>query len=123
MATSMAGIRSLFWYGFTRYASAPASRASSITSRWLNAVSISTPQIRSAVMIRAASRPSMPGILMSRIARSGRRSRTSVDGLVAATGLAHDVVALLFQGLTQVEADDCFVLGDHNTDRHWRHPF
>ena len=104
MATSIAGIRSLFWYGLTRYASAPASRACSTTSRWLNAVRMSTPQIRSAVMIRAASSPSMPGILMSRIARSGLQLADQLDRLVAAAGLADDVVALLLEGLASGRA-------------------
>ena len=43
----MAGIRSLFWNGFTRYANAPASRACSTSSRWENAVTISTAANRS----------------------------------------------------------------------------
>src|SRR3954452_2371801 len=46
-------------------------------SRWLKAVSTSTPQRRSSLIARAASRPSMPGILMSRMARSGRSERAS----------------------------------------------
>ena len=40
------------------------------------------------------------------------------DGLVAAAGLAHDLVALLLQGLAQVEPDDGFVLGDQDTGGH-----
>src|SRR4051794_35165487 len=46
-------------------------------SRWLKAVNTSTPQSRSSLMARAASKPSMPGILMSRMARSGRSDRAS----------------------------------------------
>ena len=41
-AISIAGMRSLFWNGFTRYASAPASRACSTRSCCENAVRIST---------------------------------------------------------------------------------
>ena len=66
---------------------------------------------------RAAERPSRPGILMSRITRSGRSSRTELDRLVAPPGLAHDVVALLFEELLEVEADDGLVLRDHDTSR------
>ena len=88
-----------------------------MTSRWLNAVSISTPQIRSAAMIAAASSPSMPGILMSRMARSGSQLADQLDRLVAAAGLADDLVALFLEGLAQVETDDGLVLGDHDTDR------
>ena len=42
------------------------------------------------------------------------------DRLVATTGLANDVVTLFLEGLTQVEANDRLILGDHNTNRHWR---
>jgi hypothetical protein len=35
-----------------------------------------------------------------------------LDGLVASAGLADDLVALLLEGLLQVEADDGLVLGD-----------
>ncbi len=59
------------------YARAPASRASSMRLRWLNAVRISTAERRSAEISRAADSPSIPGILMSSTARSGDSSRTS----------------------------------------------
>src|SRR4029079_14320300 len=42
------------------------------------------------------------------------------DRIVATAGFAADVVALLFEGLAQIETDDCLILGDHNTNRHWR---
>ncbi len=42
------------------------------------------------------------------------------DGIVAATGLADDVVTLFLEGLAQVETDDGLILGDDNTNRHWR---
>ena len=35
-----------------------------------------------------------------------------LDGLVAAAGLAHDLVALFLEELLEVEADDRLVLGD-----------
>ena len=65
----------------------------------------------------------MPGILMSRMARSGRSSRASSHRLVAATGLADDLVALLLEGLPQVEADDGLVLGDQHASRQRCPPF
>src|SRR4029077_18456709 len=37
-----------------------------------------------------------------------------LHGLVAAAGLAHDVVALLLEDLLEVEADDGLVLSDHH---------
>ena len=46
-----------------------------------------------------------------------------LDRLVAPAGLADDLVALLLEGLAQVEADDGFVLGDHHTDGHEWCPF
>ena len=47
-----------------------------------------------------------------------------LDGLVAAPGLAHDLVTLLFEELLEVEADDRFVLRDHDACgiRHGRAP-
>ena len=60
---------------------------------------------------------------MSRMARSGLQVADQLDGLVAAAGLADDLVALLLEGLAQVEADDGLVLGDHDTNRHWRQSF
>ena len=109
-------MRSLFWNGFTRYASAPASRAWSTRSRCENAVRISTAASRSPAIVRAAVSPSMPGILMSRIARSGSSSRTSSIGVVAAAGLADDLVVLFFEDLLEVEADDRLVLGEDDAD-------
>ena len=73
---------------------------------------------RSPAISRAAARPSRPGILMSRMARSGSSSRDELDRLVAAAGLAHDLVALLLEGLLEVEADDGLVFGDHDADGH-----
>ena len=59
----------------------------------------------------------MPGILMSRIARSGCSVADELDRLVAAAGLADDHVALLLEGLPKVHADDGLVLGDHDSKR------
>ena len=55
---------------------------------------------------------------MSRIARSGCRPANQLDRLVAATGLADDLVALLFEGFAEVHADDGLVFGDHDTQWH-----
>ena len=114
----MAGIRSLFWNGLTRKASAPASRACSTTSRWLNAVRISTPQIFSPLMMRAASTPSMPGHLDVEDGEIGLKCPRELDRLVAAAGLTDDLVSLLLEGLAQVHADDGFVFGDHDAQWH-----
>ena len=81
-------------------------------SRWLNAVSRSTATWWRDVISRAARRPSIPGILTSRMARSGWCSSTSVHRLVAAAGLPHDLVAGRDQDLLEVEAHDGLVLGD-----------
>ena len=60
----------------------------------------------------------MPGIFTSRMARSGWCVLDQLDGLVAAPGLAHDLVALFFEGLLEIEADDGLVFSDHDTDGH-----
>src|SRR3954447_21672947 len=44
----------------------------------------------------------------------GTEVADELDGLVAASGLADDLVALLLEELLQVEADDGLVLGDHD---------
>ena len=95
-----------------------ASRACSMSSRWLNAVRISTPQSCSSTMRRAASRPSMPGIPMSSTARSGRSSRAISIASSPRPVSADDVVALLLEGLPQVEPDDGLVLGDEHAQSH-----
>ena len=59
----------------------------------------------------------MPGILMSRMARSGWSVADQLDRLVAAAGLADDLVALFLEGLAQIHPDDGFVFGDHDTQR------
>src|SRR5690606_10209858 len=41
-----------------------------------------------------------------------------LDGFVAPAGLPHDLVALLLEGLLQVEADDGLVFGDDDTGAH-----
>src|SRR3546814_68809 len=46
-----------------------------------------------------------------------------LDGFVAPSCLAHDVVALLLEGLLQVEADDGLVFGDDDAGAHQRGPF
>src|SRR3954454_18246124 len=51
---------------------APASRARSTSSRWLNAVSTMTGAVRAWAICSAAARPSRTGIWMSRMTRSGR---------------------------------------------------
>ena len=56
----------------------------------------------------------MPGILMSRIARSGRSSRTSSIASSPRPVSPDDLVALFFEDLLEVEADDRLVLGDHD---------
>ena len=53
---------------------APASRARSIRSRWLKAVSMTTGAMRAEVIWAAAAMPSIFGILTSQMTRSGRRS-------------------------------------------------
>ena len=105
-------MRSLFWNGFTRYASAPASRACSTRSRCENAVRISTAARRSPAIWRAAERPSRPGHLDVEDREVGLELADELDRLVAAAGLADDVVALLLEELLEVEADDRLVLGD-----------
>ena len=59
--------------GLTRYAMAPASRARSTRSRWLNAVRMTIGAIRLPAISDAASMPSRRGILTSMITRSGLR--------------------------------------------------
>ncbi|CFS05585.1 Uncharacterised protein [Mycobacterium tuberculosis] len=76
-ANSIAGIRSLMLKGFTRYAIAPASRARSTRSRWLNAVSTTIGAIRLLAISDAASIPSRRGIFTSMITRSGLCSSAS----------------------------------------------
>ena len=65
----------------------------------------------------------MPGILTSRIARSGQQVTHEVDRLVAAPGLADDLVALFLEGLAQVHPDDGLVLGDHDSASSLGAPF
>ena len=50
----------------------------------------------------------------------GLEGPDQLDRLVTPPGLPHDLVALLLEGLLQVEADDGLVLGDHDTDGHER---
>ena len=69
-------------------------------------------------MARAAARPSEPGILTSRMTRSGWLVADEVDGLVAASGLPHHVVALVQEDLLEIEPDDGLVLGDDHTPGH-----
>jgi len=53
---------------------APASRARSIRSRWLNAVRMTTGGMRLSAICAAAAIPSIFGILTSQMTRSGFRS-------------------------------------------------
>ena len=59
-----------------------------------------------------------PGHLDVEDRQIGLRAADQLDGLVAATGLADDVVALFLEGLAQVHPDDGLVLGDHDSQRH-----
>ena len=56
----------------------------------------------------------MPGILMSRIARSGFSSRTSSIAWSPRPVSPDDVVALFLEDLLEVEPDDRLVLGEHD---------
>ena len=116
-ATSMAGIKSVMENGFTRYAIAPASRARSTSSRWLNAVSTRTWAMRLPAISDAASIPSRRGILTSMITRSGLRLSACIDGFLAVAGLADDLVAFLPQHLGQVEPDEALRPCDEDTVR------
>src|SRR5206468_9112769 len=46
----------------------------------------------------------------------GRELLHERHGFVAAPGLPHDFVALFFEGLLQIEANDRLVLGDDDAD-------
>ena len=96
---------------------APASRARSTSSRWENAVRITTGAIRCPAIGSAAAMPSSTGIFTSRITRSGRSVLGQLDGPGTVAGLADDVVALLAEHLGEVHADQRLVLGDHDVRR------
>jgi hypothetical protein len=53
---------------------------------------------------------------MSRSREVGTERADELDGLVTTAGLADDLVALLLEGLAQVETDDRLVLGDDDSD-------
>ena len=91
-----------------------------MSSRWLNAVRISTPQSRSPVIDARRLEAVHARHLDVEDGQVGLQLAHQLDRLVAPAGLADDVVALLLEGLAQVEADDRFVFSDHNTNRHWR---
>ncbi len=93
---------------------APASRACSMSSRWLNAVSMTTGAIRSSTIVAAAVMPSTFGIFTSMITRSGRSARASSTRLLAVAGLTGDDVALLGEHLGEVEPDQRLVLDDEH---------
>ena len=80
---------------------------------------MTTADSRSPTISDAAEMPSRFGILMSRMATSGRSSRTSDTALVPVARLADHLISLFGQGLDQVEPDDRFVLGYHHA--HVRH--
>ena len=114
-ATSMAGIRSDFWNGLTRYAE----RAR--VARLLHEVALRErgqdedgrePLGRDVARRR---QPVEAGHLHVEDDQVGNQVAHEVDGLVAAPGLADDLVALLLEQLLQVEADDRFVFGDDDT--------
>ena len=92
-------------------------------SRWLNAVRISTAARRSPAISRAADEAVEPGHLDVEDGDVGLVRPDQLDGLVAPAGLADDLVALLLEGLLQVEADDGLVLGDDDAGRHRALPF
>ena len=77
---------------------------------------MTTGAIRCSTICSAAEMPSSPGILTSRMTRSGRSSSASRPPLAVA-GLADDVVALLREHLDEVEADQRLVLGDDDSSR------
>ena len=98
--------------GLTTYAIAPASRARSTSSRWLNAVSRTTGAIRARTIRSAAEMPSRTGILTSITTRSGRSSsasRTACSPSPASPTTSKPAVA---QHLDDVEPDQRLVLGD-----------
>jgi hypothetical protein len=119
MATSIAGIRSLFWNGLSRYASAPGVAclldhlALAERSEHQHAAD---PLLRE--IARAASMPSMPGHLDVEDREVGTERADELDRLVTAARLADDLVALLLEGLAEVEPDDRLVLCDHDADGH-----
>ena len=93
---------------------APASRARSTSSRWENAVRITTGAICSAAIRSAAEMPSRTGILTSRIDQIRLQLRGELDRLLAVRRLADDLVALFLQHLLEVEPDQRLVFGyDH----------
>ena len=85
-----------------------------MSSRWLNAVSMTTGAIRSPTIDAAAAMPSTFGIFTSMITRSGRSCAGQLDRLLAVAGLACDDVALLGEHLGEVEPDQRLVLDDQH---------
>ena len=70
--------------------------------------------MRAAAIFSAAVRPSMIGILMSRMTRSGSQLLGQPHRGLAVSRLADHVVALLDEHLPEVEPDQGLVLGDEN---------
>ena len=54
---------------------------------------------------------------MSRMARSGRSAVTLLDGGLPVADLRYHRVALFLEHLLEVEADQRFILGDHDTQQ------
>ena len=93
---------------------APASRARSTRSRWLNAVKMTTGASRWQPMRWAAAIPSRRGIFTSRTTRSGRMLLRELHRPLPVAGLRDDVVPLLGEHLGEVEPDQGLVLGDED---------
>ena len=113
----MAGIRSALPNGFTTYAIAPAWLARSTSSRWLKAVSITTGAIRSAGDLLGRADAVELGHLDVHHDQIGLQVGGQLDGGLAVSGLADDVVPLFGQHLDQVEADQHLVLGHDHSGR------
>ena len=104
---------------------APASRARSTSSRWLNAVSTMTGAIRRRGDLLGGREPVEHRHLDVEDDQVGTQLLRPVDGLLAVADLGDDGVPLLLEHFLEVEADEGLVLGDEDTDRlaaHGRKP-
>jgi len=110
MIAASLGRISLERKGLTRYATTPASRALSMSERWLNAVSKTT----------TVAVPSAPWRLDTVEARHlhveqgqvGTEFANHRQRVVAAGRFAHDEVAVTLEDLLEIEPDDRLVVGD-----------
>jgi len=93
---------------------APASRARSTSSRWENAVRMTTGAIRAVAIFSAAEMPSNPGIFTSRMTRSGRccsaRSTAAFPSPASATTSKPSSSSISFRS----SRDERLVLADHD---------